>query len=80
MSFLTGAPKPPKPIPPPEPPPVPAPPPAAALPGGTPTAFSPGRSTANDPYATQAGLGATILTSPLGTRTRTTGGKNLIGQ
>lgn len=79
MAFLAPA-APPRPPKPPEPPPAPAPPPTAALPAGTPTAFSPGKPAGTDPYAAAGGIGATILTSPLGTRTRTAAGKTLIGQ
>lgn len=79
MSFLTPDTPRPKVVPPPEPPPAPVAPPAAALPAGTPTAFSPGRPDAENPYGSGGGLGGTILTSPLGTKTRTTAGKALIG-
>lgn len=79
MSFLTPDPPTPKVAKPPAPPPVPAPPPAAALPAGTPTAFSPGRPDAENPYGAGGGIGSTILTSPLGAKTKTTAGKALIG-
>lgn len=79
MSFLTGSqPRTPRPVVP-EPPPPPVAPPAAALPASTPTAFSPGKPAGTDPYAAGGGIGSTILTSPLGTKTKTAAGKALIG-
>lgn len=69
----------PKPVTPPPPPPAPEAPPNAAV---TPslTAFAPGKLPGMEGYMDQGGIGSTILTSPLGQRTRTTTGKTLTGQ
>lgn len=79
MSFLSPAP--PRPVPVPDPPPVPEAPPPPALPGTAPTAFTPGKPGGAAAVGEGAtGYGSTILTSPLGAKTKTAVGKALIGQ